>query len=366
MNKPDDYYYIIFILLGLISFFISQKYVFFLAQKRSDSSEQAPIIIKNECPKKEGYIPFYKNSKTYYEVYNYKQLKTTKEIIILIHGFTTSSIIYHLLINKLMKLNSSKVIIIYDLFGHGNSTGDFNLFFTYKNSNNLYIDQLRSLIEHFKLNLKYLTLIGHSVGGDIAISYAATLYNENVKFIQNIICIGSIPKSLPFFTKCLPLLQFIIVNKLKNRYYKKRQEFLLYYQKNLISKKKLNHLFTIFDFIIQKFSKKKKKKVKMICQGIVNIDHKLAKNDLYKLKESNHNILFIHGENDQTSDIDYINYLCQKTNNQLLRIKNGTHLLIFEMPDGIAEIITQVVNKKNFFSKDKVYSQTVENMYKYF
>ena len=98
--------------------------------------------------------------------------QSSKKDVILIHGFTGSSKDWEQIIPGLSKNFNYYAI---DLTGHGNSDSP-----TEKNiyEANALIEQLRELIK--KISNEKITLLGYSMGGRVALSYAVK-YPETIE-----------------------------------------------------------------------------------------------------------------------------------------------------------------------------------------
>jgi len=90
--------------------------------------------------------------------------------IILLHGFLSNSMMWNSLIPK---ISAKNCIVTIDLLGHGKSEC-----FGYIHTIELMAEAVFSVLEH--LNIKKATLIGHSMGGYVALAFAE-LYPKMVQ-----------------------------------------------------------------------------------------------------------------------------------------------------------------------------------------
>ncbi|EOW9529282.1 alpha/beta fold hydrolase [Bacillus cytotoxicus] len=96
----------------------------------------------------------------YYNTFNFKSVNSRKTVSLLIHGAGGSSVHWQPLLEK---MNESHPFITIDLPGHGRSSGE-----TLKDLNE--INQIIHAVIK-KMEIKQMNLIGHSVGGFIALNF---------------------------------------------------------------------------------------------------------------------------------------------------------------------------------------------------
>jgi len=108
----------------------------------------------------------YKNTNITFETYG------NGSAVVLLHGFLESSLMWHDIITVLSKKH--KVIAI-DLLGHGNTDSH-----GYVHTMEDQAEMVKAVLNHLKLR-KYV-IIGHSMGGYVALSFAS-LFPKNIKGI---------------------------------------------------------------------------------------------------------------------------------------------------------------------------------------
>ena len=120
------------------------------------------------------------------------------EDVVFIHGLGANCAFWHL--NVLLPLGRKYRVTVYDLRGHGYSTMPSSGY-----TSEDMADDLHHLINH--LGIKKAHLIGHSLGGVIALHYAA-LYPERVSSIPH-----EYPNSKGF--PAFPNIRNVRLNKLR-------------------------------------------------------------------------------------------------------------------------------------------------------
>lgn len=114
----------------------------------------------------------WKSERIHYELYQVSQTQEYSSIVVMIHGLGLNLSSWKWLLSLLPR---DYRILCYDLRGHGQSTGTANLY----SINDLQTD-LAQLLDH--LNLRHVDLVGHGIGGTIALRYARA-FPERVKTI---------------------------------------------------------------------------------------------------------------------------------------------------------------------------------------
>ncbi len=100
------------------------------------------------------------NVKVFYEMYNHPSPKAT---LVFIHGFLSSSFSFRHIIPI---LNQNFTTVTIDLPGFGNSEKSLKFYYSYHNYGKLILDIIN------KLGLMKVMIIGHSMGGQIALHVA--------------------------------------------------------------------------------------------------------------------------------------------------------------------------------------------------
>jgi pimeloyl-ACP methyl ester carboxylesterase len=132
----------------------------------------AMTMVHEVNPSKELTI---QNTKLYYE--HHPHSDTEAPTIIMIHGFLSSCFSFRKLIPELKKQFH---IYALDLPGFGQSEKSRTFFYSLKNYGQLVID----FIEHLQLKNAYI--IGHSMGGQVAM-HAARLSPEKISFLAYVL-----------------------------------------------------------------------------------------------------------------------------------------------------------------------------------
>lgn len=115
----------------------------------------------------------------------------TRELVLLLHGGLDHCRTWDWLANRLM---DRYYIVAPDLRGHGDS--EWALGNAYSSSDFVY--DVSQLVEH--LEVSKLSIIGHSLGGSIALKYTG-LYPETVRRVVSIEGLGPSPKKLALDAK---------------------------------------------------------------------------------------------------------------------------------------------------------------------
>nr|WP_129690225.1 alpha/beta hydrolase [Gottfriedia acidiceleris] len=124
----------------------------------------------------------------YYELYGYHNSnKQDSKVFVLIHGFLSSCFSYRRLIPFISK---DHVVVVIDLPPFGKSGKHLNFKYSYDNFANVVI----SLVNH--LNLQNIYLVGHSMGGQIAL-YVTKKEPELVKKVILLCSSGYLGRANP-------------------------------------------------------------------------------------------------------------------------------------------------------------------------
>lgn len=116
--------------------------------------------------------------------------------ILFVHGFGTTTYTWRHLVERLAR---DRTVVLIDLKGFGRSPkpmdGGYRL-----------ADQARLVRGFIRENdLRNLTLVGHSMGGGIALLVALDLLEDDDEYLESLVLIGSIahPQPLPWFVQLL-------------------------------------------------------------------------------------------------------------------------------------------------------------------
>jgi pimeloyl-ACP methyl ester carboxylesterase len=118
--------------------------------------------------------------------------------LLFLHGFGASSYSWNRIAPALLK---TRRVLLLDLKGHGASPKPFDTAYSLR-------DQADLVVEFIKLhNLNDFILVGHSMGGGVALLVALRLVEQNPGRISSLILIDSIAysQSLPAFIRALKL-----------------------------------------------------------------------------------------------------------------------------------------------------------------
>lgn len=101
-------------------------------------------------------------------------------VLLMVHGFPTSSYDFHQVIEKLILCNKFSKIIAFDQMGHGFSDKPNNDIFYY--SVHKQVDILQALIKYH--NLKKFKIMAHDLGDTVIQEYLARIIDDNVDEIE--------------------------------------------------------------------------------------------------------------------------------------------------------------------------------------
>ncbi len=154
-----------------------------------------------------GAFVHYKNHAIYYEIHSCQ--KPSKEYILLIHGFLASQYCFR---HMIPKLSATYNIICMDIPPFGNSSKIKDNLYTYDNM----VDAIFFLLN--QLNIHKITVLGHSMGGQIAIR-CGYRYANRIKelFLLSPCCFM---KKSPMFTRLVrynPLSTYFAKSFLRNK-----------------------------------------------------------------------------------------------------------------------------------------------------
>jgi len=124
--------------------------------------------------------------------------------MLFLHGFGASSYSWNRIVPELSQTNR---VILIDLKGHGASPKPLDNAYALRDQADLVVEFIK---EH---DLNDLTLVGHSMGGGVALLVALTLADQNASRISSLILIDTIAysQSMPGFIR---LLRFPILGSL--------------------------------------------------------------------------------------------------------------------------------------------------------
>ena len=137
-----------------------------------------------------GNLADLKKGKLYYRWFSPE--KENGEILVLVHGFSTPSVVWEGVLPYL--LEEGFKVLVYDHYGRGYSSRP-----KVKYTKDLFVDSLDELIEHQEISQK-INLVGYSMGGPIVAGYAEK-HSEKVRSASFIAPAGYMSLSVPWYQK---------------------------------------------------------------------------------------------------------------------------------------------------------------------
>jgi len=235
----------------------------------------------------------YKGAKVFYEVFG------QGEPVVLIHGFLENSEMWAKLLPKLSKNNQ---IIVLDLLGHG-QTDCIGYVHTIEDFSNAVLE----IVNH--LNLSNYKLVGHSLGGYVALNLA----EKNLNHVSGICLMNSTTK--PDDKARVLIRNRAIVNAKK--FYESLVSMsisnLFFEENRTVFAEEINHL--------------KKEALKTPVQGYIAAQEgmKLRKDQTNFFKNLEIKKYIITGKNDPVIDYKTIKAIAKETNSELYTL-NGGHM----------------------------------------
>ncbi|MEH7384834.1 alpha/beta hydrolase [Bacillus sp. JJ1521] len=256
----------------------------------------------------------------HYELY---QQDEKKPVLVLLHGFLSSSFSFRRLIPFLMK---DYTILSVDLPPFGKSEKSTRFTYSYSNIAFVISDLIRSF--HFsKVNL-----VGHSMGGQICLYIAKQTPNLVDKLV--LLCSSGYMKRMPkslIYSSYLPYFHFIVKKKLA-------KQGVLHNLQNVVH----NHDLIDQDMIdgyTEPFLDNR------IFMGLTRmIRHREGDLASEELKQIQHPALLIWGEKDRVVPISIGRKLHQDLpNSTFVSIQNTGHLVPEECPEKVYQYITEFI-----------------------
>jgi pimeloyl-ACP methyl ester carboxylesterase len=124
------------------------------------------------------------------------EIKGSGDPILFLHGFGTNTYTWRHLVERLAR---DRTVVLVDLKGFGRSPKPMDDHYALA-------DQARLVRDFIRENdLRNLTLVGHSMGGGIALLVALDLLEDDDEYLESLVLIGSIahPQTLPWFIQLL-------------------------------------------------------------------------------------------------------------------------------------------------------------------
>jgi 2-succinyl-6-hydroxy-2,4-cyclohexadiene-1-carboxylate synthase len=265
---------------------------------------------------------------------------TERPVLVFVHGWLLSRHYWQPLVQI---LQSEYQCLIYDSRGFGDSLIDLSnehLNELRNYSLNAYAQDLECLLQ--KLNIKRAWLIGHSLGGSVALWTAALC----PKSVEGVICLNAgggiylkeeferfrnvgkqLVKFRPFWLRYVPLINFIfsrmmVARPLSIKWGRQR----------------------VIDFI----RADEQAALGALLDSTTETEVHLLPQLVSKLKQP---VYFIAGEKDKVMELKYVNHLASfhqlfaSHESNVLEIPNCGHLGMVESPNEVASITTKILDK---------------------
>ena len=248
------------------------------------------------------------------------------EVVVLIHGITTSSFIWR---NIIPKLSTDFDVIAVDLLGCGSSSTDLHADYSIKNQADLIFGLLKNL------NIKKAHFVGHDIGGGIA-QIIAVRYSD---FVLDLVLINTIGYNYwpvqPITAMRTPIFRQLAMMSLDMGMLQKLIKRGLYKKENITDEFK--------SLVWNEMGDKKRRK------SFLHLAKCLNNQDLMEITEDlrgiNFPVLIIRGEGDL-----YLNSIISRKLHQdipkssLVTIKTGGHFIQEDEPDLIVKNILSFYN----------------------
>ncbi|MDR4889379.1 alpha/beta hydrolase [Fredinandcohnia sp. QZ13] len=261
-----------------------------------------------------------KGIKLHYELY---QQNKEKPVLVLLHGFLSSSFSFRRLIPVLSK---NYTILSVDLPPFGKSEKSTRFTYSYSNIAWVVSELIRSF--HFtKINL-----VGHSMGGQICLYIAKQTPSLVDKLV--LLCSSGYMKRMPrslIYSSYLPYFHFIVKKKLA-------KQGVLHNLRNVVHNHELIDQ-EMIDGYTEPFLDNR------IFMGLTRmIRHREGDLSSEELKQIKHPVLLIWGEKDRVVPISVGKMLHQDLpHSTFVSIKNTGHLVPEECPEKVATYITKFI-----------------------
>ncbi len=237
------------------------------------------------------------------KTYIYKNIKINYtshgkgSVVVLLHGFLENSTMWNKIIPILSKNNR---VITIDLLGHGESD---NL--SYIHTMEDQAEMIKSVLKH--LRLRRFTIIGHSLGGYIALALAE-LYPENIKklILMNSTALSDSVEKQKNRDKAISMVK------------KNKNTFIRIVIPNLFCEESRAKYIYDIEFI-------KKEALKTSLQGVIASleGMKTRKDRQFILQNNSFDKLFIIGKKDPLLDYQSLIMQTENTNTKILKLSKG-------------------------------------------
>ncbi len=234
--------------------------------------------------------------------------------IVLLHGFLENSAMWHDIETILSKRNR---VITIDLLGHGQTA---NLGYVHTMEDQAHL--VRSLLK--SLNLRKVTLVGHSMGGYIALAFA-DIYPKNTKGF----CLLNSTSYADTKEKKANRERAITAVKQNYKTFVRISIPMLFSEENrILLKNKINS-------VTAEALKTSKQGIIASLEGM-----KIRKDRSFLLNESNFKKMLILGENDTVLDFSTHSKQVINTNTELKKLAQG-HMSHIEMTDDVVLLLNK-------------------------
>ncbi|WP_257349616.1 alpha/beta fold hydrolase [Pseudalkalibacillus decolorationis] len=253
----------------------------------------------------------------YYEEYG--EIRNDAPSLLMIHGFLSSCFSFRRLIPLLRERYH---IVAIDLPGFGQSEKSRKFFYSLKNYGQLVVDLMNAL------QIQNAILIGHSMGGQIAL-HAGRLAPDRIKKFILLGCSGYLKRPNPTLVRCSYLPFFVLILK---RYIGKKGV-----RENLLTV--VHNPKIIDDQLIEGYRKPFDDK-EMFYALIRVLRHREGDMLPEELSEVRHPVLLLWGRHDRIIPLPVGERLVKDLPNAQLKIyEQAGHLLPEEIPEEISEEI---------------------------
>jgi pimeloyl-ACP methyl ester carboxylesterase len=237
-------------------------------------------------------------------------------VVVLLHGFLENNSMWNKIIPKLSKNNR---VITIDLLGHGKTE---NL--SYVHTMEEQAQMIKAILNSLKLR-RYI-IIGHSLGGYVALAFAE-LFPENIKklVLMNSTALADTPEKKRNRDRAIKM-----VKQNKDTFIKIAIPNLFTEKSKILYKKEINFI--------------KKESLKTSLQGIIASleGMKIRKERTFILQNNSFNKLFIIGRKDPLLDYNTLIQQTNATNTQIAIFSNG-HMSHIENYNELVTSITDFI-----------------------
>ena len=238
--------------------------------------------------------------------------------VVLIHGFLENSTMWNEITPEILKKNR---VITIDLLGHGKSDC-----LGYVHSMELFAETIAAILKH--LRIRKSVLIGHSLGGYVALAYAEK-HPQKVKglCLMNSTSYDDEEERKTLRTRANKMIQNNFTNMVRMSF------------SNLFSVKSR-------EIYREEMNSSIQEALQTSLQGYIAAQEgmKLRPNRNHVLAENNFKKLIIAGEKDPVLNVNLINEEAKKTNSEVVVFSNG-HMSHIENKDDVLDVLKNFIKK---------------------